>query len=118
MAAVVTLLGDTFNTTSGTHTVTATPAVSDLIVIVVANSGNVAQIAPTDNNSDGLGTYSLAATANKSTDADELVIWVRDHPIGSASSTVFTQAPGTSTGGGLAVHKVTGIALVGINAIR
>ena len=87
MAATVTLLGTaTFNTTSGTHTVTATPAVGDLIVIVTANSGStITTAAPTDNN--GTGTYTLVNTAVKATSADTMQIYVRTALIASATST-------------------------------
>lgn len=119
MAAAVTLLGtQTFNTTSGTHTVTATPVVNDLIVLIIANTGNLKSIAPTDNNSDGNGTYANITSALKGSNSDTLDIWVRNSRIGSATSTVFTQAAGTSTGGGLAVIKVTGISVAGLLAIR
>ena len=64
---------------------------------------------PTDNNADGLGTYTLAETAVKASSADTLKLWIRDARIGSATSTVFTHAPGTSSGGGLGVLKITGM---------
>jgi hypothetical protein len=108
----VVLLGSTFNTTSGTHTVTATPAVNDIIVIVYANTTSTSGVVPTDNNSDGFGgTFGYGAgTSNKSknSSADELGISYRTNPIGSATSTVFTQAPGTTTGGGLSVYAIRG----------
>lgn len=116
MAATVSLLGSaTFNTTSGTKTVTATPAVGDLIVIVTAHSGNTSTAAPTDNNSSG--TYTLVNTAVKATSADTMKMWVRNSLITSATSTVFTHAPGTSTGGGLAVLKITGMDKTGATAV-
>jgi hypothetical protein len=118
MAAVTKLGTETFNTTSGTHTVTATPAVNDLIIIIVANTGSVSADAPTDNNSDGLGTYTAVATAVKNTSADTMRIFVRNALIGSNTSTVFTHAPGGTTGGGLVVLKVTGMTNVGLAAIR
>lgn len=117
--AAVTLLGtQTVNTTSGTKTVTATPALGDLIVLLVAHTGNTASIAPTDNNSDGAGTYSLVNTCVKATSADTMQVWVRNAPIGSASSTVFTHAPGTSSGGGIGVFKVTGMSRYGLGSVR
>ncbi len=117
--AAITLLGSaTVNTTSGTKTITATPAVGDLILLIVANTGTTADITPTDNNSDTLGNYSLLAGAVKNSSADGLQIFARNALIGSASSTVFTQAPGTTTGGGLIALKVTGMARVGASAAR
>lgn len=121
MAGTVTLLGtQKFNTTSGTHTVVATPAVGDLIVILVANTGNTANVAPTDNNSDGAGgtgQYSRLNTCVKASSADTMQMWVRESKIGSASSTTFTHAPGTSTGGGLGVFKITGMNRAGLLAL-
>lgn len=112
--AAVTLLGTaTFNTTSGTKSVTATPAINDLIIIITAHSGNTSTAAPTDNQG---GTYSLINSAVKATSADTMRAWVRNDFIRAASSTVFTHAPGTTTGGGLAVLKVTGMLRCGITS--
>jgi hypothetical protein len=114
MTAAITLLGTaTFNTSSGTKTVTATPAAGDQIIIITAHSGNTAATAPTDNNSGGAGTYTLLETAVKATSADTMKAWARDALIVSGTSTVFTHAPGASTGGGLAVLKVTGVEKLG-----
>lgn len=111
-----TLLGTTtFNTTSGTKTVVATPAVNDLIVIVAGHSGNTSVSPPTD---DQGGTYTLIASAVKNTGADILGVFVRDALIPSASSTTFSHAPGSSSGGGLAVIKITGMTRFGLSAIR
>lgn len=107
--AAVTLLGtQTFTTANGSKTVTATPAVGDLIVIVVAHTGSTASVAPTDDNNSG--TYTLINTAVKATSADTMQMWVRNKRIEAASSTVFTHAPGTTSGGGLGVFKITGMA--------
>lgn len=115
--AVVTLLGtQTFTTANGTKTVTATPAVNDLIVIVTAHTGNTSATAPTD---DQGGTYTQINTgAVKASSADQMRFWVRNALIPAASSTVFTHAPGTTSGGGLGVFKVTGMSRVGLGAIR
>jgi hypothetical protein len=113
--AAVTLLGtQTFTTTSGTKTVTATPAVDDLIVIITAHTGNTSSAAPTDDNN--TGRYALIGSAVKATSADTMRAWVRTDLIRAASSTVFTHAPGTTSGGGLAVFKVTGMSRCGITA--
>lgn len=116
MAAVTLLGAATFATASGTKTVTATPAVGDLIVIVVAHSGNTANVAPTDNQTGG--TYTQINTCVKATSADTMQMWVRDDFILSAVSTIFTHAPGASTGGGLAVHKITGMFKAGTAAVK
>lgn len=116
--AAVTLLGTaTFSTASGTKTVTATPAVGDLIVIYTAHTGNTSAATPTD---DQGGVYQevTAAASVKVTSADQLRCFIRTQLIPAAVSTIFTHAPGTSTGGGLAVHKVTGMGRVGAAAAR
>lgn len=114
--AAVTLLGSaTFDTASGTKTVTATPAVNDLIVIVTAHSGNTSAATPTDDQS---GTYVEITSAVKATSADTMRVFIRTALISSAVSTVFTHAPGTTTGGGLAVLKVTGMSRTGASAAR
>ena len=85
--AAVTLLGTaTFNTASGTKTVTATPAVGDLIVIFAAHTGNTANTTPTDNNSGGAGTYTRIDGAFKNASADQLQIFIRTATIASATS--------------------------------
>lgn len=112
--AAVTLLGTaTFNTTSGTKTVTATPAVGDLIVIITAHTSNTSTTAPTDDNN--AGRYTLVGSSIvKATNADTMRFWIRNDFIRAASSTIFTHAPGTTSGGGLAVLKVTGMSRCGI----
>ena len=118
MAATVVLLGSTFNVTSGTHTVTATPNEEDLIVIVTASSGNTSTAVPTDNNGLSSVPYVLITSALKNSSADVLCIFVRHAFTQTASSTVFTHAPGASTGGGLAVYAVRGLAKSDLGAIR
>lgn len=116
--AAVTSLGNLFNTTAGSHAVTATPAVGDLIIILGASSDfTTAGTPPTDNNPDGSGTYSFIRLAT-SRSLDTVTAWVRNAPIRSATSTIFTYNPGTTTGGGLEVFKVTGIKAFGLAAIR
>lgn len=116
--AAVTLLGtQTFSTPSGTKTVTATPAAGDLIFIVTAHTGNTSAAAPTDDQSGGTYT-SFGQTAVKNTSGDTLKFWIRDALVTSAVQHVFTHAPGGSTGGGLAVLKVTGMTKFGTSARR
>jgi hypothetical protein len=115
--AAVTLLGSaTVNTSSGTKTVTATPTAGRLIVIVTAHTGNTSAAAPTDDQS---GTYSIiAGPFVKASSADTIYIWARDSLTPSAISTVFTHAPGASSGGGLAVLEVSGMTRAGVSAKR
>ena len=115
-AVSVNSLGATFNTTSGTKTVTGTPDVGDLIIIITAHSANTSATAPTDNNAGGGGTYTQVESRVKVTSADRMQIFIRDALITSATSTVFTHAPGTSSGGGLTVLKVSGMTAVGVAA--
>lgn len=112
--AAVSLLGSTINTTAGAKTVTATPAAGDLILIFVVVAGDATWSAPTDDQS---GTYvQMGPTVNIST-----VVYgawyIRTALIPAGSSTIFTLSnPGSDTGGGLAVLKVTGMAKAGNSA--
>jgi hypothetical protein len=54
----------------------------------------------------------------KNTSADVLSVYIREQLIGAAASTIFTHAPGTTSGGGLAVLKVTGMIRTGAGAAR
>ena len=112
--AAFSLDGLTFNTTSGTHTVTLTPGVGDMVFIVTASTGNTSLATPTDDNA--TGTYTLIATAYKNANADTMSIFGRTAQIPAASSTIFSHAPGTSTGGGLTVITVTGMSYKKVGA--
>src|SRR5437868_10977106 len=117
MSLAVTLLGSAaFDTATRTKTVTATPAAGSLIVIVTAHSGNVSSATPTDNNASG--TYATVESALKATSADKMMVHIRNALVGVSTSTVFTHAPGTSTGGGMAVFQVTGMQKVGAAAAK
>lgn len=119
--AAVTLLGGTFNTSAGVKTATLTPAVGDLIVIAISHTGDSSWSNPTDNNSDGLGTYTIigSITSNVNDGISAIGLYVRDAAIGSASSTVFTApSPAADTGGGIFVIKVTGMTRFGASAVR
>lgn len=108
-------LGQLWNSSSGTKSVTATPAVNDLIVIVTAHDGNTSAATPTD---DQGGTYTTVVTAKFNADADTMMIHIRTALIPAAVSTVFTHAPGASTGGGLGVANYSGMTQVGATASR
>jgi hypothetical protein len=112
--------GITFNTTNGSKTVTLTPALGTLIVIITAHTGNTSSTAPTDNNSDGKGAYTQvsACAAVKATSADQMRVWIRNSFIDSATSTIFTHGPGTTSGGGLCVITVSGMGRSGAAAAR
>lgn len=113
--AAVSLLGSTINTTAGAKTVTASPAVGDLILIFVVVSGDSTHSAPTDNQS---GTYTLIDTQLQNNTLYG-AWYVRDALIPAGSSTIFTLSnPGSDTGGGLAVVKITGMAKAGSSVVR
>lgn len=115
--AAVTLLSSLFNTSSGTKTTAgATPAVGDLIVIITAHTGNTSTALPSDSKG---GVYEfVGSSVVKATSADTMRVYIRTTPISSATSTTFSHAPGTSSGGGLLVFKVTGMTRTGKGAIR
>lgn len=114
--AAVSLLGSTFTTTAGAKSVTASPAVGDLILILVQVSGDSTHSTPTDNNSSG--TYTPIGT-QLSVNGRYGQLYIRNSLISSAVYTTFTlENPGSDTGGGLAVIKVTGMSKVGSAAVR
>lgn len=118
--AAVTSLGNAWNTTTGSHTITATPAVGDMIIIVCGNSGIVTTPTVSDNNTDTLGVYTniTGAASVKNTSADSAFIFMRNSRVGSATSTVFTITGASSTGGGGVVLKVTSTTRTGLPLIR
>lgn len=114
----VTLRGSAWTTTAGNKTVTATPAVGDLIVVIAGNSGRTTAQAPTITDNNAAGTYAQVKAATKNASADSLWMFVRNALVPAASSTIFTMAPvATDTGGGLIVLSVTGVKNVGSKAV-
>lgn len=117
--------GGTWDTNAGNKTVVATPAASDLIVVVHGMSGWASgdDSVVTDNNADGNGNYYRigTATAPMSTGggtAGALWISVRNFLIGSATSTTFTVTNTGDTGGGLTVLRFSGMQRTGHRAVR
>jgi len=117
--ATVTHAVTTFTTAAGNKTGTATPALNDLIVIVVAATG-VATTAVTDNNADGLGTYTKISASEFTgfSTTGNLNMWVRNALIGSATSTIFSVTQTSSTGVGLDVYRIAGMSQTGAAAVR
>lgn len=116
--AVVSELGETWNTTAGNKTVTATPAVNDLIVVVHGMSGFAGGDDSTITD-DQSGAYTKIGASPLSTGggtAGALWISIRNTLISSAVSTVFTATVTGDTGGGLTVLKVTGMSHTGASA--
>jgi hypothetical protein len=118
--AIATSLGITFNTTAGNKTVTATPAVDDLIVVVAGGSGMTGgvgeQIENVSDDQSG-GTYTRVARGVNGGTNGEVSLWIRDSLIPSAVSTIFTMAPAGDTGGGLEVLAVAGMRQAGASAV-
>lgn len=116
--AAVTSLGSTYNTTAGVKTVVATPAVNDLIFVMVQLTGVSTTPTLTDNNADGLGTYTkVGSTFSNSGTVKAVMGFVRDAAVGSATSTTWTMTPSGDNGGGLQVFKITGMSRYGSLAI-
>jgi hypothetical protein len=118
--AATTYAGGNHTTTAGSKTVTATPAVGDLIVIVGASSGlaSALDITPTDNNADGNGAYTRVALAQSNANTELEAVYIRNALIGSATSTVFTLGLSASnTGGGLTVYRISGMTKTGLTAM-
>lgn len=120
MALTVALLGAvTFNTTAGSKTVVATPTLGDMIVVVVAATGVGSGLGVSDNNADGHGGYTQIVSSVKSASADQIAAFVRADPVRSGTSTTWTTSgDGASSGGGLAVFRVTGATISGAAFIR
>lgn len=117
--------GSTWDTNAGNKTVIATPVANDLVVVVHAMSGWASGDSSTitDNNSDGLGTYTRIGTATTPLSTGggtngALWISVRNALVGSATSTTFTATNVGDTGGGLTVLRFSGMTRVGSAAIR
>lgn len=120
MATITQAGSAVWNTTAGNHAMTFTPAVGDVIV-AVAPSTAVATISVADNNSGGAGTYTQVdadRTGWSSNSDGHLTMYVRDSPIKSAVSTVITATQTGSSGGGIAVYRISGMTRSGSIAVR
>jgi hypothetical protein len=118
--AAITYAGTLFNTTAGNKTVTATPAVGDLIVVIAASSGLAGgTTSVSDNQADGQGTYTqISSDFTGFSTTGVLTAWVRNALISAASSTIFTASQAGSSGGGLGVVRISGMSIVGLGAVR
>lgn len=116
--AAFTSAGSLWDTNTGNHTVTATPSLADLIVVIVGNTG-LAVTGVSDNNSDGKGAYTkIVADWTGFSTTGNGTMWIRNALIGSATSTIFTATGGASTGGGLEVCRISGMSICGLGAVR
>src|SRR5689334_24421682 len=104
--------------TTGTanRTATSTPAVGDLLLVacVVANNSNTT---PTCSDDQG-GTYHLIDAALFATSLGVLSVFVCDRLVPSAVSTTITVATGSNTAGIVGVAAISGMAKVGLAAVR
>lgn len=119
MATVAILGTATWTTAAGNKTVTATPTLNDVIVIVHGASAAGATSTVSDNNSGGGGTYTkVIADINAVGSNQAMHLSVRNALISSATSTIFTATNATDNGGGLVVMRVTGMSRTGSSAVK
>jgi hypothetical protein len=121
VALAASLLGAiTFNTTAGSKTVTATPTLGDMIVVIVAGTGVASGIGVSETTSpDGHGNYTQIVSSVKNASADQMAAFVRADPVRKSASTTWTSSgDGSSTGGGLYVMRITGATISGAAFIR
>lgn len=120
--AGVTYGGSTWNTNAGNKTVTLTPAVGDLLLVICGNSGRTAAQPPTVSCDVQGITFTRFTGTNptytKNTSADSGWIFIADSFCTAASSTIVTMTQSGDTGGGLAVYRVSGMFRAGTGAIR
>ena len=117
--AAVTVPTPTWNTTGGNTTVVATPAVGDAVIVIAGTSGLAGGTTAVSDNQTPAGVYQqVQADATGFSTTGVLTAWVRTALITAASSTTFTASQGSSSGGGLAVLRVSGISIVGLGSIR
>lgn len=117
--ATITVAGSTWNTTAGNKTVIATPAASDLIVVVHGMSGWASGDTSVITDNQSGGTYTQIGANPLSTGggtAGALWISIRNSLFPSAVSTTFTCTNVGDTGGGLTVLRVAGMLLAGAAA--
>jgi hypothetical protein len=114
--ATITSLGSVFDSTAGVKLLSVTPAVGDLLVVLVAVS-NLAAITSLTDNQGGTYTGIVAATRNPSNDV--VMLYIRDSFVTSAVAHQLTaNMAATSTGSGIGVLAVKGMTQAGINAYR
>jgi hypothetical protein len=104
----------TSDTNSGDKSTTFTPAVGDLIVVLVTV---MTKGSTTVSDNQG-GAYTASASCLKASSADLLQFFVRNSLVSSAVSHTVTSTQSASTGGGIAAFKVTGMASTGAAAVR
>jgi hypothetical protein len=120
VALTITQLGTAvFTTAAGNKTITATPAVGDLIVIIAATSGLAGGTTAVSDNQTPAGAYTqISSDFTGFSTTGVLTAWVRNGLIGAASSTIFTASQAASSGGGLVIFQCVGASICGLGAIR
>lgn len=116
-SGVASSLGVTWNSVAGGKSVTATPAVNNLIVVIGGSSfDTIGNMSVTDNQG---GTYTLVGSATKRTSGDAVGIWVRTSLVAAAVSTIYTLSTGgANDGSGLVVLAISGMTKTGATAAR
>ena len=99
---------------------TFTPALSDLIVVIVATSGSIEPTAAGAVSDDRGGTYHKAAFSTRSGAASSNYIFVRNQLVASAVGHIVTfVCPGdAATGACIMVYRVLGVARTGVSAVK
>lgn len=107
-----------WNTTTGTHSGSGTPNVGDLPIVFCGNTGITTTPTVTDDNADGLGTYTLVDGALQASSSNKMFVFVRDAKIGSATSTTISVTGASSTGGGFVATRMLNAPAAGSAAVR
>ena len=99
---------------------TFTPALSDLLVIIVATSGSVEPTAAGACTDDRGGTYYLARYSTRSGAASSNYIFVRNQLVASAVAHIvtFTCTGDAATGAVILAYRVSGMTRAGLSAVR
>jgi len=117
--AAVTYAGTTWDTNAGNKTVVATPAVGDAIIVIAGTSGLAGgTTSVTDNQAVASSYTQIDVDYTGFSTTGVLTAWVRNSLITAASSTTWTAAQASSSGGGLGVIRISGISIVGLGSIR
>jgi hypothetical protein len=117
MATVVELGTEVWTTTAGNKTITATPTLNDLMVVVAgATSTGTPTISVSDNGAGG--TYTEICSASGGGTGGVIKIFIRNNLVSSAVSTIYTATIGSDTGGGLVVFAVSGMTRTGSVAAK
>lgn len=119
MTATVTHIFANCDSNSGSKSVQVRAFNGDLPVVITAWTDNTSTASPTDDHSDGNGTYTKANGCVKNSSMDTMNVWVRDHLFGSDQRGVHvTHNPGTSSGGIVDLYVIKSMSKSGSTAIR